>query len=295
MFDGFDVREIELVPIFHLGRSGSTVLVRTLSASSEIISAGEIFNQKVSAPFASDVASVVDRFFSGSYQKFLCHALVRAVESAFWDSFKEAAPRMKRTTVSMCFEYKPNLIGLPFDPVHTEILSSFRSLGIRRAVVIERRSCLARIISQEISSGTGLYHSDQLESSNASFFTKLKFDPLKVVDQGLDFLHTDSLAEIQRLNDFYFATLRAQLRGAGMSVLDVFYEDHILENLEATVSTVATFVGCQISSPPLPALKKTLPIALADLVSNAGEVIEYCILNDVRLVQGQICAPSARS
>jgi hypothetical protein len=272
--------DVQFVPIFHLGRSGSTHLERSLATSFSALSLGEIFNQIVSLPFLEGSQTWRD-FFGDDVNSFLAFCFLRGVEGRYWANQTSAETFVQPKVIF--FEYKPSLLQHAFHACHGSILSRLSELGVRRAIVLERRSVVRRILSSLSAQRTSVYHSDQLASSDRLALEPFHFDVERVIDDGINPGFAYALSDIQDLNDIYFAKLRLELRATGFDVLSLQYERDLCGPMESVVKTVADFLAVAPTRLPESGLVKLLPDDLSRFVSNSEQVIEYCERLGVRL------------
>jgi hypothetical protein len=272
--------DVQFVPIFHLGRSGSTHLERSLATSFAALSLGEIFNQAVSLPFLKGSHNWRN-FFGDDVASFLAFCFLRGLEGRYWANQASAGTFAQPRIIF--FEYKPSLLHHAFHASHGTLLLRLSELGIRRAIVLERRSVVRRILSSLSAQRTRVYHSDQLASSETLALMPFHFDVERVIDDGINPGFAYPLSDVQDLNDIYFAKLRLELRATGFDVLSLQYERDLCGPIETVVKTVADFMGVAPSQPPESRLAKLLPDDLSQFVSNSEQVIEYCERLGVRI------------
>lgn len=272
--------EFEVVPIIHLGRSGSTYLERSLASSLSAMSLGEIFNKNVTTPYLNDRMSWAS-FFGKDAKSFLIHSILRGLEAEYWATRKSNEPMREKRLIFI--EYKPTLIDHAFHSIHSVFLCHLRELGVRRIIVLERRSVLRRILSSQVAQRTGIYHSDQITNGKVYSPDPLYFDFNKVVDDGINPGYGHALVEVQAANDLYFSKLRLELVANGFEKLDILYERDVCGPITDLIQSIARFLGTEVHGPAVSGLKKTLPNDLERIVSNVEPLLNYCQRNSIRL------------
>jgi hypothetical protein len=272
--------EVQFLPIIHLGRCGSTHLERSLSTSFAALSLGEIFNHGVTTPFLSQGHTWRD-FFDDDLKSFLAHCVLRGVENRYWQLCTKSNQSLPYPKLVL-FEYKPTLIDNAFHPVHSEFLLCLRELGMKRVVVLERRSVVRRLISSHSAAKTGIYHSNQQRADTAER-ERIHFDTAKVMDDGINPGYAVELRDTQDLNDVYFAKLRLELRAGGFDILNLEYERDLCGPITEVVKKVGRFVAQEPVDAPKSDLVKFLSNDLSKVLTNDAEVIEYCERHHLRL------------
>ncbi len=271
---------LEIIPVVHLGRSGSTYLEQCLTSAFRLISLSEVFHRDVSMPFLPDGVAWQELFGNG-IECFLLHNVLRGMEQHYWTAQSQGLN--PGVSSHLLLEYKPTLVGHAFHAIHSQVFLKLKELGVGKVIVLERRSVLRRILSGMSAERTQIYHSTQIESGMDYRFERIDFDFNKVVDSGINPGYAFALSHVQNINDLYFAKLRLELQATGFEVLDVIYEDDVCGPIDTLIDRIGLFIGAQAVQKPSTDLRKLNPNDLDQMVINHAELLAYCIENNIRI------------
>lgn len=231
------------VVMFHIGRSGSTVL-------------GHLFNQNPSIFWDSEI-------FMRNRMPTSLRPLTKTIFS--FPSLIVRTRRMRTTKPIYGFEAKLAHVGrvgrtLP------EFIEDMQILGFDHFVMLRRRNQLRAIISHFMAKQQGYWHK-QNQGSSGSSKVELNVDMINmgsVYNEKPSSLiaHMDSVEQ-------NFTQLSSLL--SGLPLLELVYEDHIENNPTDAYHSVCQFLDVEPSVAEVQ-LKKTNPGPIKDLVSNYDEV-----------------------
>ena len=275
--------QFEIIPIIHVGRSGSTHFERVVSRSFGMLSLGEIFNSEISMPFLEDGAGFMRRYFDGNEEGFLAHRILRGIEGSYWKNINSPGDQSGFHSNHVLFEYKPTLIAHAFHPCHSMFYMALKKFGVRKVIVLERRSVLRRILSSMVARKTMVYHSDQLPADGRLKLTPFHFDCASVVDDGINPGFAYSLKTVQDYNDSFYFKLRAEIYACGFDLLTLEYESDICRPTRELLVKVQQYLDIEPVLEGSSGIHKVLGNELHGIVSNADEVLSYCKENAVRL------------
>ena len=225
--------------MFHIGRSGSTVLAGLLRQHPSIDWAGEIFEHMPPAYYRARPAR-------------------RAREAIANTLYERATP-----IVGFEVKYLPEQHLNPglADCTVPEAVALVRELGVTHHLVLERRNLLRQVISTEIGHQTQTWFTSEAPKGP----TRIRLDPDRVTSYGL-----------QRSLTAYFDAVRAstsELLAAleGLPVLRLTYEDDVEGDPTVGYERICGFLGVE-AEPAAPTLQRMNPYPLADLVENLGDI-----------------------
>lgn len=229
--------------MFHLGRSGSTVLGRMLGQHRRIFWRGELYDP-------------IFRQWRRENNGIEC---VRTMP--------EDPALILRRDMRLAFhrvygfEMKPfhfGLIGRSLDAMFSE----FDALGFTHFILLERRNRLRKIVSSLVAHESGTYHLSTTESA------RLRPVHVNIEEIQIDFA---SKPLIDFLTDYDDRMQAITERLAGRRVLSLSYEDDIENDPHLGYQRVCSFLGVK----PEPAtidLARMNPFRLRDMVQNWAEV-----------------------
>ena len=109
---------LEIIPVVHLGRSGSTYLEQCLTSAFRLISLSEVFHRDVSMPFLPDGVAWQEVFGNG-IECFLLHNVLRGMEQHYWTA--QSKGLNPGVSSHLLLEYKPTLVGHAFHAIHSQV------------------------------------------------------------------------------------------------------------------------------------------------------------------------------
>jgi len=229
------------IVMFHIGRSGSTVLADLLDQHPEIYWNGETFH-KISS----------------------CSIARRRVEPLF-DSypFQHLRERM-RPTRSRHFGFEVKFFHLRKMKLELEnFLRGIEDLGIEYFVILERRNYLRKILSSVIGQQAGSFHRPS-HTSSGSAQVYIDVDRINIDDQVKPLLCF--------LNEFHEDFLRLRELLCNRKSLYLTYEDDIYDNPKVGYNKVCGFLDLHRQHDPIIRYGKTNPHHLTDMIGNFTDV-----------------------
>ena len=244
------------VAMFHMGRSGSTVLGQMLSAQGEIFWAGEIFEDMQNR--YSELMrkpDVINNILSRSLKEpGSLRALIR----------RDDYPKSYRVYgLETKYLRQQHLSGNALNTSLTDYVALLERNAFTRFIVLRRRNHLRMLVSRAVGRTTGTWHSRATSTA-----------PERVVLPILDWFWNGwkgTLVELLRDLDAQHAELVRLLDGR--SVLHLGYEEHIGADPTVAYRAVCNFLD--LPATPVPVrLKKTNPFPLSESVQNWDEVVD---------------------
>jgi len=229
--------------MFHNGRCGSTVLGRMLGKHKHVHWDEEIFLGPPS--WAPELQS--------------WH---RWNHSQFYPTrpFQYLRSRIQRTRKT-CYGFEVQFyqirdINVPL----TKFVDKVVGMGFSHFILLKRSNHLRVVTSNLVAIQRAQYH---VRSGEDPKPTTVRIDIDEPHPRGLPLL------ELFRLYDSTFVNLRPQLHGK--SVLELNYEDHILESPRVAYQMVCEFVGIEANAPSIE-LTRATPWPLNQIIENFDEV-----------------------
>ncbi|MEX0729854.1 MAG: hypothetical protein WED00_11505 [Aquisalimonadaceae bacterium] len=226
------------VIMFHLGRSGSTVLADLLNQHSDIFWDGEIAKPILNIN-SEELNSRLDKF-----QELFSHGLSKS----------------KGHQIYGC-EIKPfhiEAMGLTF----SEMISYFDEQGVTKYIVLERKNHLRKIVSSVAASATGTWHKPKGAENIVEKIT-LPLDDVNIDGKRQSLLTFLSGYE-ENMKD-----LRGEL--SNHDVLDIYYEDDLLESPSNAAIKCFDHFGIHTQTVNV-RYGRTNPLSIKELVINYSDL-----------------------
>ena len=233
------------VAMFHVGRSGSTVLGDLLGQHPGVYWDGEIYEHRVFQPYEQRAGTIEYGQTPFSYDPV---PLLKA-------RMREAGARI--------YGFEVKFFHLDYTDYDLETyLATLRALGFNRFIVLERRNLLRKIASSIVAHQRAQFHIGASASTGVNRI-QLPVDAVRIDRDSkplVDFLasYTRDLARLERAL-------------AGDSMLKLTYEEDIASDPGNAYRRVCEF----LKLPPVATqvrLAKTNPYPLADMLENFDEV-----------------------
>ena len=228
--------------MFHIGRSGSTVLADLLAQHADCFWSGEIYErafqtlERQGTPLQSGAVPL-------DPVQFLAHVMSRADKPIYGFELKF---------------YHLQLFGVALE----DFLSLLDALEFRHFVVLERRNALRKIVSSLVAQQKNKYRQPSGEQAS---LTRVRLD--------VDALHVDRTTGplVGFLQTYQERFRRLDQLLAGRSVLRLTYEDDIEPDPRIGYRRACEFLG--IAPQPVDVrLGKSNPFPLAEILLNCTEV-----------------------
>jgi len=221
------------IVMFHIGRSGSTVLGDMLDQHPRIYWDGEVYD-----PVAKG-------------------------RSLGTDPLTFLSKRMRRAG--------RRLYGCEVKPVHMHLLDlepgvtidCISELGFSRFIVLERRNYLRKVVSSAIAHETGSFHRGASEDRTRSQIT------LDVENIRIDRDEKPLLGFLESYDQF-FRSLREYLDGKRL--LWITYEDDVFADPRVGYEKICSFIGVEPLEGPAVRYGKTNPYPLKEIVNNFSDL-----------------------
>ncbi len=233
--------------MFHIGRSGSSVLADMFFQHADLIWGGEIYRRPIRQLGASALKPIQPP-----------------------DPLAFASERFQASVASNYgFEvkfYHLDLLGMPLE----NYVNGLSQIGVDRFIVLRRNNYLRKIVSSVIAKETDLWH--------VRDNTKPKLTAVRI---EVDKLHLDrqwgSLMTFLKKFDEDFRRLDALL--SGLPALKISYEEDVECNPLVAYRKIVDFCGLATIDPEV-RLRKTNPYPLRELIVNYEEVRAYLAETD---------------
>jgi hypothetical protein len=237
--------------IYHLGRSGSTVLSDQLKDHPKIHSAGELFWGYYGREFPEEA----EKFKYKS--RLFTHPIdmkQRVRNSQQYTAIRE----------TYGFEVKPYHIHMNNLTV-SKFVSHIEALGIRHHIVLERENLLRKILSSVIASGRGSF---KVHASEGRMPYRIRLTPERVqIDSQVGTL-LDHLERLER----ELSAVKDALRDK--TVLHLTYESDIANDPKQAYKKVCVFLGINPVDTHIVS-QKTTSAPVNELLSNFEEISDY--------------------
>lgn len=228
--------------MFHIGRSGSSVLADLFLQHADLVWGGEIYRRLIGKLNKSDLS------------------MMRLPDPVAF----VAAQLDARYATNYGFEVKFFHLDL-LDMQLARYVNGLAQIGVDRFIVLRRKNYLRKIVSSLIAKETGVWH---IRDNSDPKPVAVRVD---VNDLRLDRQSGPLLAHLENFDE-NFKRLDTLL--SGKPVLKVSYEEDIERDPLVAYRKIVDFCGLTRMSPVV-RLKKTNPYPLCDLIVNYGEVREY--------------------
>jgi LPS sulfotransferase NodH len=248
---------IEKVVIIHFGRVGSTVLSELLNQTSDLFSAGEIYNNAVNEYIEKNGKSWYEIY--PNYIDFL--------ENYYQETISQN-PIFFKSKKYYIFEYKTYMERC--ETRLEKIFKDFNTVGMKKFIFLYRKNCLRRLISSMISFETGVWHIR--ESPKNINQVHINVDNIEDIYISNDFKNK-SLGESIKFYDDYVNQVKKYIqlnKGICLS-----FEDDIAENPCRAYQKVCDFLGVKPLDNPEISLKRQNPYSLKEIIVNFEEVEDY--------------------
>lgn len=238
--------------MFHIGRSGSTVLSDMLNDHFSVYWDGEVFYE--STPLGPEDSPPVDlvssRWRTSKYYPDLPYKFI--------ESQAARASGLTYGCEVKFYHLFNNSIRL------NEFVQQLSDLGFDRFIVLKRKNFLRKIVSSAIALQTGRYHQP---TRSKQLLTQISVDPLAIRVDG----NTTPLLERLEKFDNDFNELATLLQGR--KVLELSYEDHIEADPRVAYRMACDFLAI---TPKDVAIRysKTNPYPLRELIRNFEDFAE---------------------
>lgn len=270
----------QIIPILHLGRSGSTHFEHLVKNTFNFLSISELGHRERSTPFLPSNLSW-NNFFGDDVFTMLQYSIIRTIEVDYWMALSES--RTSWSGPGIIFEYKPTIFSDAFHSLHGAFFQDLIRVGIKKVIVIERRSVLRRILSNIIASKTAIYHRTKNCIDQSIVFDRFYLDVNNIFDDGLIPGVAHTLVECQALNDLFFQKTKMEFYSNGFEVLWLTYEDDIASDESMLINKVSSFIDVAPCHVPTSLFVKTGRDNIAEILINSDEVIDYCNRHDIRI------------
>jgi hypothetical protein len=231
------------IVMFHIGRSGSTLLGDILGQDPKIFWDGEIYKQLIYK--VKEDNKKVERY------------------NANLDPIKFLEDRMVLSGKKRFYGFEAKFFHLRcFGCNLSTYINRLEDLGFNYFIVLERRNYLKKIVSSITASRTSRWHKPHNVKAELSAV---------VVDVDSVVIDNDAKPLIEFLKEYHadFEELKKVLNSR--SVLWLTYEDDILNSPNVAYERISNYLGvepCQISI----RFGKTNPFQLKDMISNYTDV-----------------------
>lgn len=237
-------RRLGGIVMFHLGRSGSTVVCNQLKQSPDILWKSEIYTNRFTKLDARQSAGemVIDH---------LAEDPIRLVRK----EFRKTGARY------LGFEVKPFHLNI-YDWTAERYVNELTKMGVKKYILLKRRNYLRKIVSSVIAREMGTYH--LRTKSNA----KPPVVRLDVNEVGIDRQH---IALIDHLEQYDRDLDLLEKAISDKDTLFLTYEEDVEENPAQSVEKITAFLGV----PPYPTTigqRKINARPISDSISNYQEV-----------------------
>ena len=200
-YKGLRGKTVQPVPIFHIGRCGSTVLTSLLNQHPRILADGEIYQMVYPKVLKTRPRMAPRRFTQFQIER-----------------KSRSAPLFGRYTYEIKFFSDLDMKHFPAGiPGYTRFL---RELGVKQAIVLERRNLLRRFVSTRIAVARGAYQAK--DGGSPTDLPSVVLDPDSI---GLGKPH--EMIELFEKVTQQYDELRSVLQDHGIETLSVTYEDDI--------------------------------------------------------------------
>jgi hypothetical protein len=232
------------VLLFHIGRSGSTVLADMLGQHSDIHWAKEIYEPVMSRIAEGDEAARAGKDIDA----------VRILKTRM----RDAGHHIFGAEVKFFHLIK-------FDYPLQQFLADATELGIKKFAILERKNYFRKIVSSLVATERGKFH---FGSSERPELTQIHIDPHCVdIDRG-----RKSLLDLLESYDRSFSELRWLLRDN--NPLEFSYEQHIEGDPFVAYHAMCDYLGVASQQPEI-RLRKTTPQPLRSVILNFDEIERY--------------------
>ena len=223
------------VVVFHFGRSGSRVLGKLLGQHPDIGWGGEVLK-----------TPEVERFRE------------RLTDPESYDPFDHLA--------TLCEEREKPWLGIEIKFFHLrkrgvsleDFVSRVAEMGCRHFVVLQRRNVLRKIVSSMVAKQTRSYHQ---AADKAAELNTIEIDPAKVE------IDAESKPLLEFLDSYAADFARLGNLLSERQVLEMTYEDDILEDPRHASARLCEFLGLPVHEPEVP-FGRTNPFPLSEIVTN---------------------------
>ena len=248
---------IEKAVIIHFGRVGSTILSQMLNQNSEIISAGEIYNDKVNK--MSELQGKPWYEIYDNYLDFLDIYYQQSVQKIGSNNYRY-----------YIFEYKPYTEGCE---INTEsIFNNFnKEKGINKFIFLYRKNYLRRLVSVMISFKTQVWHINKKQKITDQI-NQVYIDINQVKDGDIGIINKSLLETLESYYEYinYIKKYIDFQQGLCLS-----FEDDIASNPYKGYRKVCDFLNVKPLSNPEINLKRQNPSSLKEIITNFKEVEDY--------------------
>lgn len=232
------------VVMFHIGRSGSTVVARMMSNRRDVQWDGEIYESEFQK---------TERQFPHGKSEFKFNPL-KLVEQRLRSSSRYS---------HYGFEVKFFHLQLANIPLNTYI-SGLKDLGFT-FICLRRKNLIRKVVSSLVAHRFGVWHLRAGENANLR--------PI-YINIGRVEIDRTSKPLIELLSGFQSQWTSLATTLDGQRVLNLTYEDDIRDRPEAAYDQICRFIGIRSMGVPVE-LAKTNPFSLRDLIVNFSEVEAY--------------------
>jgi len=240
-------RTVQTVPIFHIGRCGSTVLNKMLQKHPRIRADSEVYQViypklRNKRPDLDPITFTRERIGQGA----------------------RFAPFRGRYIFEMKFFSGLDLKLFPTGLAgYIDLMSD---LGIGKAIVLRRRNLLRRVVSTQIAVKRGAFQRRSYDAAPVLPQITLELDRLWLGDAH------DIVTLFDRIGDEY-DQLFGWLDKRGIACTEIVYEDHIEQDPQVGYGRICAFMGLRPGRPEVP-LARINTASLRDVLLNFDAVHE---------------------
>ncbi len=241
--------------MFHIGRSGSTVLTSLLNKHRKIHCDGELLHGYYGAFHERMQSQGANTRFLWNSSRYFPHDPIGFIRS-----------RMPYAGLQAVYGFEAKFFHLKFNQLTLpSFLDAVQRLGFDHFIVLERRNYLRKVVSSVVAHGKAQFHVKSGESVDLSRVT---------LDVNRVEIDSDSKPLIAYLEDYAenFRRLRELL--GGQQVAWLTYEDDVLADPLRAYRRCCDFLHLEPGAPSV-GLSRTNPFPLADIVINLEEVARY--------------------
>ncbi|MEO4000998.1 hypothetical protein [Mesorhizobium sp. CAU 1732] len=205
--------------MFHVGRSGSTVLADMLDQLPDVISDSEIYTDY------RDRDALRQRF---------------ANASEYTETKIVSRRRLLRGGGTYLFECKfPNSVDMRLFPFGIEgYVGYLRSLGMQHAIMLRRKNLLRRFVSNRLATESGRYH---WKPGEVPHLPRVDLDVDRIAFGPGFYTLLDAISLVEQ----EFGRLEGAFRESGIAWLDLVYEDDIETNPSIGYRKACAYLGVQ--------------------------------------------------
>ncbi len=235
------------IAMFHIGRSGSSVLADMFFQHTDLVWGGEIYRRLIRKLDKSDLR------------------MMRLPDPVVFvaEQFDDKA------ATNFGFEVKffhLDLLGMPL----ARYVNELAQMGVDRFIVLRRNNYLRKVVSSLVAKETGVWH---IRDNSNPRPAAVRVD---VDDLRLDRQNGPLLTHLEKFDEDF---RRLDTLLAGLPALKISYEEDVERDPLVAYRKIADFCGLATINPEV-RLRKTNPYPLRDLITNYEEVRVYLAESD---------------